>query len=81
MNLGALTLDKVKLGDPYFVDRIPEQDQELLSFLVNQEILPGKSIVVTEAALYQGVITISVDGNPLVIGSQIASRIWVRPEA
>ena len=81
LNPGALTLDKVKLGDPYFVDRIPEQDQELLSFLVNQEILPGKSIVVTEAALYQGVITISVDGNPLVIGSQIASRIWVRPEA
>ena len=81
LNTNTLTLDKVKLGEKYFVDRIPETDQELLSFLVNQNILPGKEITVTEAALYQGVVTIIIGNKPLVIGSQVASRIWVRSEA
>lgn len=81
LNTNTLTLDEVKLGEKYFVDRIPETDQELLSFLVNQNILPGKEIIVTEAALYQGVVTIKIGNKPLVIGSQVASRIWVRSEA
>lgn len=81
LNTNTLTLDEVKLGEKYFVDRIPETDQELLSFLVNQNILPGKEITVTEAALYQGVVTIIIGNKPLVIGSQVASRIWVRSEA
>ena len=80
LNPNTLTLDQVKLGEQYFVDRIPETDQELLSFLVLQGILPGKEITVTEAALYQGVGTIMISNKPLVIGSQVASRIWVRTE-
>ena len=80
LNPNTLTLDQVKLGEQYLVDRIPETDQELLSFLVLQGILPGKEITVTEAALYQGVVTIMISNKPLVIGSQVASRIWVRTE-
>ncbi len=80
LNPHALTLDQVKLGEPYLVDRIPETDQDLLSFLVKQNILPGTTIVVVEAALYQGVVTITIGDKPLVIGSQVASRIWVRSE-
>ena len=81
LNPNTLTLDQVKLGAPYLVDRIPETDQELLTFLVKQNILPGTPIVVVEAALYQGVVTITVGDKPVVIGSQVASRIWVRSEA
>ncbi len=72
-----LTLDKAKPGHEYVVDGIPEEDQKLLEYLVNSGFLPGTAFSVKEAAPFKGVITLQISGNTVVVGYQVASRVWV----
>ena len=74
-----LTLDQARPGVDYRVDRIPEEDQELLRFLVAQGVLPGKTITVAEASPHRGIITIRTDQGEGALGYGVSARIWVRP--
>ena len=73
-----ITLDQAAPRKQYLVDRIPEEDPELLKYLVANNILPGCAFSVKEAAPYRGVITLQVDQRDVVVGYEVASRIWVR---
>lgn len=75
----TLPLDRALPGVPYLVDRIPEEDEELVRFLVAQGLLPGEAVTVREAAAYRGVITLEVGGRQASLGYQIAAGIRVRP--
>lgn len=74
-----LTLDKARAGVVYIVDRVPEEDQELLRFLVAHHVLPGTRVAVDEAAAYRGVITVRINDTPIALGYQVAALILVRP--
>lgn len=73
-----LTMDQAKPAHSYIVHRIPEEDQELLRFLVAQGVLPEREITVVEAGHYRGVITFRTGQGEAALGLQAASRIWLR---
>ena len=76
----SMPLDRAVPNTRYVVARVPEEDDDLLRFLVEQRILPGQEITVAEAAPYRGVLAIN---GPLerevAVGLEVASRIWVHP--
>ncbi|MBM10460.1 MAG: hypothetical protein CL759_00035 [Chloroflexi bacterium] len=77
--LGAITLDKAKSGNPYLVDRIPEDDSKLLCFLSDSKITPEHSITVENAAPYLGVMQVSNGKDLVSIGYNVAQQILVIP--
>jgi DtxR family Mn-dependent transcriptional regulator len=75
-----VNLGQASLATRHIIDRVPEHDNDLLRFLVDEEILPGREIVVTDTAPYRGVLTIAGPlGHDVALGLDIASRIWVHP--
>jgi len=65
-------------GQTATVDRVYEEEEELLRFFDREGIRPGQSIEVMEAAAYRGTVTVRLDGRELVLGMEAARRIWVR---
>ncbi len=74
----SLTLDRGEPGRSYVVERVPEEDQELLRFLVDHGVAPGREVTVVETGHYRGVITFRSDRGETALGLQAASRIWLR---
>ncbi len=79
MPADALTLDTAELGEPYVVDRVPEEDSQLLRFLSDSMIVPEQSITVADAAPYLGVMEVATQGEKVSIGYNVARQIVVRP--
>ena len=75
----VLTLDRATPKVPYEVDRIPEEDMELLRFLVEADIVPDHAIQVVEATPYLGVLVVSAGAEDVSIGYNVARQIAVRP--
>ena len=74
-------LSDAHLGQRLVVDRVPEDDQTLLEYLVASRLVPGEPVVVLEAAPYRGVIKLACNENEVVVGYEVAERIWVRADA
>ncbi len=79
MPADALTLDAAEPGEVYVVDRVPEEDSQLLRFLAGSMIVPEQSITVAEAAPYLGVMEVVTQGDKVSIGYNVAQQIVVRP--
>ena len=78
----AVSLDSAAPGDRFVIDRIPEEDHDLLTFLVDAGVLPGVEVRISDAARYRGVLALEVGaGPPVTLGYEVASRVWVRPIA
>jgi len=75
------TLDTVASGVIYTVDRVPEEEMELLQFLSGAMIVPNCSVEVVEAAPYRGVMTVQTQRDKVSIGYNVASQIVVRPDS
>lgn len=76
-----LSLDQAKTGVPHTVDRVPEEDTELLRFLVELSVLPDRSITVVDASQSRGVISVKTEQGEGAFGYSVAARIWVRPDS
>jgi len=75
----STTIDEAPVGQPLRLDRIPEEDSELLEYLVSNGLVPGVEIKILEYAPYRGVVTLkTADASP-VLGADVVSRIWVCP--
>ena len=74
---GRLLLDQAQSGSSYIVERVPEEDQVLLQFLVEQSILPEKRVLVVEASPSRGIITVKTDSGEGSLGYVVARRISV----
>ena len=75
----AVSLDQADPGAPMIIDRVPEDDQALLEYMVASKLVPGAIVQVEEAAASRGVITLSCDGNQLAFSYEVASLIWACP--
>ena len=75
----SVSLDKANPGREMAVDRIPEDDQALLEYLVASRLTPNQPVVVKEAATSTGVITVVCDGNEIVFSYDVAAKIKVIP--
>ncbi len=74
---GLLTLNETKVGGSYTVDRLPEDDRELLEYFVENEFLPGANFSVTDCSMPRGIITLSCGEKELVFSLSISALIWV----
>lgn len=75
--LSMLTLAEVEQGCTAEIDRVFEEDEQLLQFFDEENIRPGSKVTVEAIAPYRGTMTINIDGRSLVMGTQVAQRIWV----
>ena len=76
----GLTLDVASASTTYIVDRVPEDDIDLLRFLVESRIIPDQEITVLEATPYLGVLVIATPADQVSIGYDVARKILVRPQ-
>lgn len=75
----AVSLDQAEPGARMVIDRVPEDDQSLLEYMVDNDLVPGAIVHVEEAAASRGVITLSCDGRQLAFSYEVASLIWACP--
>ena len=73
------TLADAEEGEQLVVDRVFEEDEGLLKFFFDEKIVPEAAIALESAEFVRGTITALVDGRAVVMGTQVASKIWVRP--
>ncbi len=76
---GIVTLDQAPNGSDMVIDRIPEDDEELVKYLVESGVLPGARVTVEDVAPYRGVVSLTVNGKAAVLGYAVANRIMLRP--
>lgn len=77
-HLPMTTLADVAEGDEVEVDRVFEEDEQLLRFFFQEGIRPGVTLQLESVAPYRGTVTAKVDGRAVVMGTQVAGRIWVK---
>ena len=75
----VVTLDAAPTGQAMIVDRIPEDDEELVKYLDETGVLPGVEVTVEDVAPYRGVVSLKVNGKSAVLGYDVANRIRLRP--
>lgn len=75
------TLDHASPGQKVTIDRVPEDDQALLEYFVFNKLIPGQVAIVEEVDYPRRVVSLRCDGKPVVFSYDIATQIWVRPEA
>lgn len=75
--LSMVTLAEVEQGRTAELDRVFEEDEQLLQFFDEENIRPGALVTVEGIAPYRGTMTINIDGRSVVMGTQVAQRIWV----
>ena len=74
---GLLTLDEAKVGVSYTVDRLPEDDRELLEYFVVNGFLPGSNFSVTDCSIPRGIVTLRCSEMELVFSLAISALIWI----
>ena len=75
----CLTLDEAVKGAEYVVERIPEEDRNLLHFLDGAQIVPERRVSVAESTPYLGVLTVATPQDQVSMGFNVARQILVRP--
>lgn len=75
--LPMTTLADIKEGVTVEIDRVFEEDEQLLRFFDEEGIRPGEKVFLETVAPYRGTVTTRINGRSVVIGTQVAGRIWV----
>ena len=79
-NAGALsmaTLADVPEGETVEIDRVFEEDERLLQFFDAEGLRPGQQVRLESSAPYRGTVTLRVEEREIVMGTQVAGRVWV----
>ena len=77
----SLTLDSANPGEPYMIDRVPEEDAQLLEFLAEALLIPDHPVTIAEATPYLGVMEVETQKNRVSIGYNVAKQIVVRSQS
>ena len=73
----AIPLSALEPGAKATVSRVPDGDGELLRYLSELKLTPGRRIEVREAAPFEGPLTVRVAGADHAISRELAARIAV----
>lgn len=72
-------LNEVKEGATVTVKQVPEEDVELLQYLEEHNVSPSWTMKVLDVANFKGTITLEIDRHQIVISTDTASKIVVKP--
>jgi DtxR family Mn-dependent transcriptional regulator len=75
------SLAEMNVGASGSVVRVADEDPEMLRYLAELTIVPGKRVTVKSRAPYDGPITLSVGRQELSIGPALAAQVLVDPLA
>src|SRR4051812_13466131 len=75
------SLAELSVGASGSVVRVADEDPEMLRYLAELAIVPGKRVTVKSRAPYDGPITLSVGRHELSIGPALAAQVLVDPLA
>jgi DtxR family Mn-dependent transcriptional regulator len=75
----SLTLDTAIKGRSYVVDRVPEEDSQLLKFLDDSQIVPEREISMADATPFLGVLEVATNQGQVSMSYAVAHQIVVRP--
>ena len=78
-NSATVFLNQAKVGEDYLVERVPEDDTELLGYFVDNDFLPGAHIQITDLSNARGVITLQLANKELVFSMGISNLVRVTP--
>ena len=80
--LSMATLSETTEGTAVQIDRVFEEDEQLLQFFDAEGLRPGVILKVSLVEQYRGTITVEIENSSIVLGSQVAGRIWTcRPKS
>ena len=79
VTLSMVTLADLAEGDRTVIDRVFEEDEQLLRFFWEEGILPGEHVELASVAPYRGTVTARLGEREVVIGTNVAELIWVEP--
>ncbi|HEU6443665.1 MAG TPA: metal-dependent transcriptional regulator [Gaiellaceae bacterium] len=70
-------LSTLEPGSKAVVSRVPDGDGELLRYLAELKLMPGSRIEITNAAPFEGPLTVRVGGEEHAISRELAAKIAV----
>ena len=79
LDSSTVFLNQAKVGEYYLVERVPEDDTELLGYFVDNDFLPGAHIQITDLSNARGVITLQLANKELVFSMGISNLVRVTP--
>ena len=74
----AVPLSQATSGCKYIVDRLPEENSDLLQYLVTHNVVPEADVWIEEIAPFRGVITFTTSEGTASVGYESAERILLR---
>jgi DtxR family Mn-dependent transcriptional regulator len=75
--LSERRLADMATGDSTRIERVFEEDEELLQFFDQEGLHPGVTVRMREHAPLRDTVTIELDGREVILGMQTARRVWV----
>lgn len=76
--LPSRTLADAHEGETVVIDRVFEEDEDLLKFFFDENVTPGTSVLLTSVEIARGTVTAKLNGRDVVMATQVAGRIWIR---
>jgi DtxR family Mn-dependent transcriptional regulator len=71
------SLDALQPGEEATVRRVPDGDAELLRYLAELTLVPGRRVVMRKSEPFGGPLTVAVDGSEHAISRELAVQIGV----
>jgi DtxR family Mn-dependent transcriptional regulator len=71
------SLDALEPGEEATVKRVPDGDAELLRYLTQLALVPGRTVEVLECAPFGGPVTVAIGGAEHAISRELAGQIGV----
>jgi DtxR family Mn-dependent transcriptional regulator len=78
--LSERRLADMATGDSTRIERVFEEDEELLPFFDQEGLRPGATVMMREHAPLRDTVMIELDGREVILGMQTARRIWVEEQ-
>lgn len=74
----AKPLSTLSVGDKAVIERVTEEDSQLLQYLSSLGLLPEAKISIKEIAPFKGPMLVQVCGAQYALGQEVASKIMVK---
>jgi DtxR family transcriptional regulator, Mn-dependent transcriptional regulator len=71
------SLDALEPGEEAIVRRVPDGDAELLRYLAELTLVPGRRVLMRKSEPFGGPLTVAVDGSEHAISRELAEQIGV----
>lgn len=75
----SLSLSTVQPGQQVIVQRVSDENPDLLRYLTSLGLIPGARVAVEEVAPYGGVYTLHIGAQTHAVGETVIQAVFVRP--